>query len=354
MNAGTFNLTSGINIAKSSVTLRGAGPDQTIIKFTGSSSCDGPNADVCLTGTFNWTGTPQNLTTWTGGYAKGATQITLGSTAKLSVGEVLILDQANDLLDTGEVFVCDNPTADATHTGCDMGGNTGSPGRTVNGVDYNQQQYVQVTAINGNTVTISPGLYMPNWRSSQSPSAWWANAVIDMSGVEDLTLDHSASNETSGLVINNAYSCWVKNVKSLNANRNHVWLQYSAKSIVRDSYFYGTLNAAAESYGVEPWMTGDILVENNIFQHVTAPILIGATSGSVFAYNYDIDNYYFNATWMMPGPAWTHDAGMGMNLVEGNEGTGFVDDDIHGSHNFTTVFRNLFIARADARNPSVT
>src|SRR5207249_123773 len=109
----------------------------------------------------------------TAGYAKGTTQITLGSTAGLSVGQILILDQANDPLDNGQLFVCDNNFSDAQHTLCAT--DTPAPGRTVGGVNYSQQEYKLVAAINGNVVTISPGLYMPNWRASQNPAAWWAN-----------------------------------------------------------------------------------------------------------------------------------------------------------------------------------
>jgi len=342
LKAGIYHLSASIDFADhSNVTLRGAGPTQTILMFSSGSSCAGPIADICIEGSFNWSGGPQHLTNWTAGYSPGTTKITLGSTSGLSVGQILILDQANDLLDTGQVFVCDNEKADETHTGCDSGGNTSAPGRVVNGVDYGQQQYVRVTAISGTKVTISPGLYMPNWRSSQTPGAWWATSVITMSGIEDLTLDHTSSNETSGTMFLNAYECWVKNVKSLNANRNHVWLQYTAKSIVRDSYFYGTKNAWAESYGVETWQSGDDLVENNIFQHVTTPILHGNTSGSVFAYNFSTDNYYRDATWMIPAAA-SHDAGTALDLFEGNEANGFMEDSIHGSHNFATVFRNQY------------
>jgi hypothetical protein len=346
LNSGTYNLSSGIDFAgHNNVVLRGAGPTNTTLVFSAGTSCGGPIADICVEGSFNWNGGPQHTAAWTGGYAPGATQITLNSTSGLSVGQLLILDQDNDASDTGQVFLCDT-------TACSSEG--GSPGRncsiagTVTGcskgenLDRNQQEYKVVTAINGNTVTITPGLYMPNWRSSQNPGAFWASAAISGSGVENLTADHSNSNETSGTMFFNAYQCWMKNIRSIRSNRNHVWLQYSAQVVVRDSYFYGTLNAQNLSYGVEPWQSGDLLVENNIFQSVTTPVLVGNTSGSVFAYNYDINNYYMNPTWQMPGPTWAHDAGVGMNLIEGNVGTGFMEDAIHGTHSFSTVFRNQY------------
>jgi len=343
LNAGTYNLSAGIDFAgKNNVTLRGAGPDRTILVFTGSTDCSGLQADMCLRGSFNWSGGPAHLTMWTAGYAVGTTRITLGSTVGLSVGHILILDQADDSADTGQVFVCDQQAANPTSC-VNSGGTGGTGGRVVGGVDYNQQQYVQVTAINGNQVTISPGLYMPNWRTSQTPGAWWTTAIINLSGVEDMTLDHTSSDSTSGISFANAYQSWVKNVKSVNSNRAHVEIQYTAKSIVRDSYFYGTKNAATQSYGIETYQVGDILIENNIFQHIDAPILVQPTSGSVFAYNFDIDNYFsLNTAWQTLGPVWSHGAGTSMNLTEGNDGIGFIEDVFHGTHNFATVFRNRF------------
>ncbi len=341
LSAGTYNLSAGIAFnGKSNVTLRGVGPDQTTLVFTGNVNCWGFGADICVNNpTGIWTGgvPAGNTANWTAGYAKGTTQITLDNTAGLSVGSIIILDQNNDTTDTGGVYVCDTNNVCAT----DTGSSSSSPGRNTSGVDRNQQQFVQITAINGNHVTISPGLYMPNWRASQSPQAWWTGPQATMDGIENLALDHTNSGAKAGIIFFNAYEGWVKNVKSLNANRNHVWLYQSARVVVQDSYFYGTLNAASQSYGVELFMTSDDLVLNNIFQHVTTPLLEGNSSGSVLAYNFSLDHYYNVASWMILS-IYAHDAGTGMNLFEGNEMSGYIQDNIHGSHNFATLFRNQF------------
>jgi hypothetical protein len=334
LNAGTYNLSTGITFnGKSNVTLRGAGPDQTILVFTGADGCGGLSSDICIHGASNvWTGNipSTNIRNWTAGYAKGTTQITLDSTTGLTTGTILILDQLNDTLDTGGIFL-----TYALPYNIDGAG----PGRT----NRAQQQFVQVTAITGNQVTISPGLYMPNWRASQQPQVWWwgdSSATAVMDGVENLTVDHKNSPARSGIQFYNAYNGWVKNVKSLNANRNHVWTNQAAKIQVQDSYFYGTLNAATQSYGVESYTTSDDLVINNIFQHVTTPIMMGPSAGCVLAYNYMIDMAYHIPTWEMPGMFGSHDAGTGMNLFEGNVGNEFVMDLSHGTSNLPTLFRN--------------
>lgn len=66
LGPGTFNLSSGgINFdGVSSVTLRGSGPDQTFLVMgsgSGLGCSNGGNATVCINGSFNWSGGPQNL-----------------------------------------------------------------------------------------------------------------------------------------------------------------------------------------------------------------------------------------------------------------------------------------------------
>jgi hypothetical protein len=339
LSTGTYNLTSGIDFnGRNNITLRGAGPDKTFLIFTGSCACRGMGADICV-GAANssyYVETPTHTADWVAGFAKGTTQITLSNTTGLSAGMVLVMDQLNNDTDVGGVYVCE------TNGVCSDGGPGGGeqPNRA-------QEQFVKVVAVNGTTVTISPGVYMPNWSASQNPHAWWgtANGFSYGLGVEDLSVDNTnnASGNKSNIYLIWAFDCWVKNVRSLNSNRNHVWLYETAHSMVRDCYFYGTKNAASQSYGVESYMGSDNLVENNIFQHITGPLMGGgATPGLVEAYNYAIDDYYTASLTWMQGSNYAHAAGDGYILHEGNDGVGFTADLVHGTHNFLTAFRNYF------------
>jgi MYXO-CTERM domain-containing protein len=333
LKAGTYRLSSGIDFKnKSNVTLRGAGPDQTHLVFTGSVNCSGQGGDVCIRNSdVNWPGGPTHSALWTGGYGKGTTQISLSSTAGLKVGSVLVLDQLDDSnTDTGGIWVCQT-------AGVCVDEGPGGAGRTSRA----QMQMVKVVGVGGSTVTISPGLYMSNWRPSQSPGAWWGDTVIQNSGIEDLSLDHAGSDEVSGVFFFNAYNCWMRNVSDLNSNRNHVWLYLTAASTIRDSYFYGTKKAASVSYGVESYMSSDNLVENNIFQRVTAPLMTGgSTEGTVYGYNYAVDDYYAASANWMQGSNYFHAGGTDMVLNEGNDGINVTGDNIHGTHHFVTAFRN--------------
>jgi hypothetical protein len=206
-------------------------------------------------------------------------------------------------------------------------------------------QIVTVTAIIGNLVTISPGLYMPNWHAVRNPGAWWAEYPVFNDGIEDLSLDHTASSEQAGTSLLSCSGCWIKGIRSLNSNRQHVWVYANHRTVVRDSYFYGTKNAVSQSYGVECYVgSSDVLIENNIFQHITAPQMINsACSGTVVAYNYSIDDYYAqSAPWMIPSAS-MHAGGIDNVLLEGNIGAGLWSDTFHGSHHFVTLFRNYYI-----------
>jgi hypothetical protein len=349
LNAGTYNLSAGIDFANhSNVTLRGAGPDQTILVFSNNVNCQGQGADVCVRqDEVNWPGGPSNTANWTSGYAKGTTQIVLDNVANIKPGNtILVLDQLNDSSDAGTIFVCETGGVCAQE-----GPAAGERAQRA------QQQLVLATAVSGNTVTISPGIYMPNWRTSQSPGAWWGNSLVVNVGIENMTLDHTNSPDTptGGIMFFNAYNCWVKNVKSLNAGRNHVWLYVSSHVAIRNSYFYGTKNALSQSYGIELYQGSDNLIENNIFQHITSPMMVnGSASGTVFGHNFATDDFYSgSANWMM-GSNWLHGAGSDMILMEGNEGAGFIADNIHGTHHFVTTFRNQFIGWETGKTAQTT
>jgi hypothetical protein len=334
LNAGTYNLNGGIVFNnKSNVTVRGAGADQTFLIFSAGDSCGGQGGNVCFINSDpNWTHDPRNVANWTGGYSKGSSSITLSNTANLKVGTILILDQLNDTnTDNGAIWVC------GTAGVCAVQGESGH-GRA----DRYQQQLTKVTAISGNTVNIAPAVYMPNWRASQSPGAWWSNATpIVMSGIENLSIDNANSAAKAGIHFYNANNCWAKGIRSLRGRRSHVLLYQSTNNVIRDSYFYGTLSSATQSYGIEHFQASANLIENNIFQHITAPMMNVGATGSVYGYNFSTDDYYTTADWMQAS-AYHHAPGNSFLLWEGNDGSGLTADQVHGTSHFITAFRNRF------------
>ncbi len=343
--AGTWYI-AGISFGGvSNVTLRGAGPDQTFLLLTSYANCWGWSAGICVANSeLNWSGGPANSANWTAGYSQTNTQITLSSANNIKAGTtVLILDQNDDTSDPGTTFVCDAIGLCSTEG---EGGNA-----RPNGSSYrDQQQFVQVTGCSpacpngGSTVvTISPGLYMPNWSPSKSPGAWWATTQAVGDGIENLSIDASAagkSTQEGNIMFLNANNSWVKNIRSINSARSHVVFDLASHSTVRDSYFFGTQSAASVSYGIEGYGSGQNLVENNVCQHVAAcQMPNGSASGSVIAYNYTVDGYYTPSSgWMVPG-VFDHGS-TDYVLYEGNESPGLILDAIHASANFHTLFRN--------------
>jgi hypothetical protein len=348
LGAGTFNLTSGIEFGDQgigpyrNVKLVGMGADQTFLIFTGGTSCWGFSGNICMSsGDLNYVLGPSNLSNWTAGYSQGTTSITLaapttGSISNLRVGQALILDQLDDTIDGGGIYVC------YATSNCSANGDNGGFARANRG----QQQIVTVTSISGSgpyTIGVSPGLYMPNWNACNNggactPQAWWASYPIYNDGVESLSIDNSGDTSGYGINIVNCSGCWVKGVRSIHPQRSHVAFQLSTNGTVQDSYIY-LGNTGTSSYGLETQGASAILFQNNILQTLSEPVsLNGSCSGCVSAYNFDINGVTGNDPWRMASIL-PH-AVMSHMLMEGNQGSGLEGDAIHGTHHFLTAFRN--------------
>jgi len=359
LGAGTFYLNAGIAIQAPTrnVALRGMGANQTFLVFSGNSSCMGFYSDICVeSADLNWKGGPANLANWTAGYSKGTTTITLASVPNLVVGNPIILDQEDDTADNGSLIVCDYSGLAGEPPGliCSSQENMGGAQRT----HRNQAQIVTVTGCGTITtpgsacagtnvsVTISPGLYMPNWNNNSVsggpvPQAWWASGPAQNIGIENLSQDDSAVAGTIGIEIFNCLNCWVKGVRGVESSRAHVEIQMSQHVTVRDSYFFLTADSTSTSYGVECYTGSDLLIENNIFQAVASPEMMnGACEGSVVGYNFNILNYYTSSSGYALAPTNAHTAGADMMLWEGNVLNQVYADIFHGTHNFDTLFRN--------------
>lgn len=332
--------------------LRGAGPTQTKLIGLSRANCEGQQAGICMIDSdarYNGSvevsapsGTQQ--CSWSGGYAKGSTTITVSNCpgGPPPVNQTLILDQQNDTSDTGGVYVCDDTTSNCAIE--NPGANTG---RVINGVTHSEQQVTYVTGVTSAgsgsySVTISPAVYFNNIRSSQTPGAWWPG-MVQNDGLEDLTIDGSSlpyDSSFGNIAWYDCYQCWIKNITSLYGSRNHVEVFQSADGVIRDSYFYQGLEHAQTAYGIEFEESSDVLVENNILQQLTAPFMFGMGSGNVIGYNFDIGSIYTGATGWMSAPFSSHNAGNTFNLWEGNNFNGIWTDIVHGSSPNLTYFRN--------------
>lgn len=349
----------------SNITVRGAGPDKTILLTQTDLNCTGFGAIVCMViaDASDARDGPSNIGTWTAGYAVGTTSITIGAVttgniSNLHVNSIIWLDQCNDGLsgatcttgtatDTGNIFVC------AVIGTCSLEVDSLN-GRSQRG-QVQPETVVSITGSGPWTVVVTPALRMPNVASGNTPGAYWNNNTpITGDGLESLTIDctTACSGSTPGgiVLMFGASGNWVKNVRFLNAYHKHVWMYQSIHNTIRDSYFYGTQAAAAESYGTDTYNGADNLTENNIFQHVAGPMNSEGCIGCVDGYNFSLDDYYTpsNGNWQQASGPYHHSIGDAYVLGEGNEGIGQTSDDVHGSSHFMTYFRNYHNGRDTA------
>lgn len=350
--AGTYYTQGWTYGSQGKQVVRGAGPMSTTIYISDSSTygaqgCGGFWLGICMIpanaqGSGSPAVTPPSgaqQCLWTGGYAQGTTTITLGSCGGApTANQIMVLSQANDGADTGGIYICDSQLV-----GCTVENSGNYDGQVVGGVTSSEQQVTYVTGVvnNGNgtySVTISPGVYFNNIRISQTPRARWPNTVRN-DGLENMTVDHSLTTTNTAVAMFNCYQCWVKNVRSLYAGRDHVFLYQTLSAVIRDSYFYQAQSHGSQSYGVELETDSSVLIENNIFQQITNSVIFGQGSGSVVGYNYSVDNQFGTGVWAQTANA-GHNAGNGMNLWEGNNFLGIWSDDSWGASAVSTLFRN--------------
>ena len=307
---------------KSDVTLRGAGPDKTVLLPAGKAILLGDDNPTALSATV------------VSGATKGSTSLTLSTTNNLSVGTMIKIDRDNA------------PSGPSDPTDADLV--QPNPGTLYASPDPNREikQLAIVTAIKGNVVTISPPLI---WDFTSKPALLYFPGKISGSGVEDLKIDHSQGGNGESFNFDQGYGCWVKNVSSYKPGGYHSVESNSLNCEVRDSYFndsktYGPDNAGMALYGTNTaWK-----IENNVFYKTFPGIELQlSSSGNYMGYNfgYAVENGASMSGVMFDDNHGAHDM---MNLWEGNVGEMYQSDAYFGSASHGTLFRNYF----NADNPT--
>jgi hypothetical protein len=304
LSAGTYNV-GAINLAtRNGVTLRGAGPGQTIINSTATSAC-------IFSDQYGF-GSGVSISS---GYTKGSTDIVLSSASGFSAGNLIMMSQ-ND--DTSLVRT------------------SGAPGR-------HMEYMARITSVSGNTVTFAPPL---PWglSSTLAPQAAKLNGGNGLSwtGVEDMTINNlGGANDIIFFV--GTYACWVKNVELTRAENTFVFLVSCLQNEVRHCYVHTAANFPANSdgYGVYVYAgTTYTLIEDNIFHQLAHGILQTASSANAYLFNYCRDITLNGWPYQFSGMNASHGAQPMMCLWEGNISEQFQADGYHGSASHQTLFRN--------------
>ena len=319
LNPGTYILSSALKINKG-ITLRGSGPDKTILKYT---TAGGDIIDI-------WNNTFEGpKVALFGSWLKGApTTFTVTSATGLSAGTTLVICQG--LPNWVQV---NGANGNATWLGRNDSANRIG-------------QIVRIISIVGNNITVDRPAYLDYTISPQ----YMVYGTLSGAGVEDLALWRSTS--SGGMAAGyNIYgqhtdSCWIKNVKSTNTENYHFYFYISSRCEINhcsiDSSDSSFSHDGDRSYGVNfnDYNTDDLMV-NSIAKGCRHSVIFqGGVSGTVIAYNYTYAGYQSdNPHNYVYEDIGTHSAFPFFNLFEGNYCANIQHDNTFGASSYNTTFR---------------
>jgi hypothetical protein len=306
-------------------TLRGAGPGKTILKHTGGYS----RSMVDMRGMIYWQIAGLHKTYPVLQANKDSQVITLSSTSGITPGDILLINQLNDNDIVDPVGV----EGKCTYCGYEDG-------------DRVLGQLVEVTAVNGNQVTLNLPLHW-TYNTARDPWAYQvdADAMIRHAGLEDLTLTQDDPEVEFVIEMDGAQYSWVKNVEIKNVQRRAMWVIESLQSEIRECYVHTGIDGYGRDRGYGIFLdlhSSNNLVENNILSTIDGGGIMtgGGASGNVLAYNYLHDILFDDPWWMIASPSINHAPHPKMNLWEGNFAYKAEADIIHGSSSHNTIFRS--------------
>lgn len=316
--AGRYRLNNGLRM-KDSVTVRGAGMGKTILSF----SMQSPYAVEFYSGD----DIIKDMDILSG-YSKGSTSLTLSdSTAR--VGTHLIMDQNNDP-NVVNPFGTEGPGNNPSREYARAAG-----------------QISEVTAVNGNAVSIWPPM-VTSFKAELQPKALLTiggtSTMIRYAGLEDLSVYNTSGQIEKLIYFVRAAYCWIKNCETYRCLNMHMELVKSFRCEVRSCVFRETTTGnPSSSYGYCVTLGNkssfNIIEDNTSTGNLNCVILEYGATGNVIAYNYSVNNLYYNKVWMIADYS-IHALHPSYNLFEGNVGNMFMADFIHGSSSHNTVFRN--------------
>lgn len=325
--AGTYRVTETIFVTKG-VVLRGDGPGLTRVEGD-----DTPNWAILQMGEM-WDESNAPIVSVSSGYTKGSTSVVVADVSPFEVGDLVNIDQRND----GDlVWVTGSESA------CTYGSR--EDGQRLLG------QIVEVTSIDPGTgaVGFDPPLAV-DYDAGLSPEMELVHSNITRyAGVEDLSVsDRSYRGDNNANVRFHACAyCWARNIDSDMVSGRHIQIARSFRNVVEHSMVHHAhcYNPGANAYGIAiERQTSDSLVQDNIAYYLNVGIVLASSGpGNVVGYNFgDVmwERNYPNTNWLMADESSNHCAHPYMNLLEGNVGTQFSADDIHGSSSHQTFFRN--------------
>lgn len=329
LSAGTYNI-GQINFAlKSNVTLRGAGPGETIIVSSAS--------QAIVNGGYTYAeanGIALLAIASGGTHTKGSKVITLASapSANMVAGNIIGITQDNSV--------------DTFASGVGVYRRVAGTGAVYNMSSSRCLQFFsRIVSVAGNAITIATELPW-TYTDSLNPKAYPASGsgVTSLCGVENLTIDCNDSGDRA-IYFLNADRCWFKDieVKGCIGTTGQISLWNCVQNEVRRCYIHDTPSYPTQSdaYGVMLYYgTSNTLCVDNIFDQTGPAFMLNGAAANAVIFNYIYRLGRASLTWQTDGIISNHGPHCIMNLYEGNYTNKFNNDAYHGSASHETLFRN--------------
>lgn len=342
LGSGSFTLPSTTVLGVSNISLRGSGPMSTTLSFSGGSVLFYGSSGSYGGGLLNASpGAGSSSVTITGaggvapvvGYQGWLNQCDTGFSGSTNPTLGYNTCATGSVSDNGAIFVCGGNIACNTN-----GSGSGAGGQT------SQFQYFRVTSVTNNgggsyTLGFTPGLYLPNWSTSNTAAMYWRNGGVTGLGIEDMTIKVAGGS----VQMSNSYASWFKGIRFIGNSGNFV-LQLGPQtnnSLISNNYLFGANPSSMTANGIQivPLEESDDLILNNASEQALFLEGHGSSSGTVIAYNYskNVSTNYVQAT------DYQHDnanSGVSFVLNEGNQVNEIIDDNTWGTGDLNTFFRN--------------
>jgi hypothetical protein len=349
LSPGTFNINgSGLHFRRSDCTLRGSGTGE-LGSGNGGTRLIKADRDTNHNFAVLYVGNNPTEFSYSIDLAedaiKGTNSLTLvRSPPGIAVGAIVLIDQVTD----------DDPRVwwGPSHSP------PGGPSRRWFGrQDRSLTQMMEVTAVNGSTITFSTPFHITFKTEYGAQLSRYANPVLHRVGIEDLYVYGGMGGDGHGnIAVALCAYCWVKNIEAHWSIGTSVGFYATFRSVLRDSYIHETPdpNPGGAGYLVGlNWGASDNLIENNVMWYGNKNIVMRATGGgNVIAYNY-MDDPFGSTYPSMPesGLNAAHCTTPHMELLEGNYSHNYKGESLWGNSIYITVFRNHLSGLRAARPP---
>jgi hypothetical protein len=361
--AGTFTIAEGNFVfLNKGITLRGAGPGVTTLTRTGGATLGSYKpgnkpSPMIIVGPMRYNDNT-TATTLTADGSNGATSVQVASRAGLSVGQIVLIDEASgagwqpDVEQLGQIWAAPdyrvvwqkhNPAQSFDDFSAGQYPyQSGTAGCWFSKCDRPTSEFHKISGISGKTITFDSPLTISYRVSHQARLYYFQPPFVKNAGVEQMTVEHG---DDDNVDFNWCAYCWANNVENL------LWLgagfgvNNSFRVQLEEFYNHKPVWPVPGGGGYNISLangSSEILVENGISvlaNKVTVARAAGA--GSVVAYNY-IDDGFISGTdaWVEIGLNGSHMVGSHHTLFEGNYAFNIDSDTTHGNAIYHTFFRN--------------